>query len=147
MLEYRTDIALVSVKLPDGWNDSTFVKNTRASVTMKPGETHPSMKNMTSMDVDMLASEFNVLPSSLRQVAYKDYEHGDLPKQNTQASGRRNMEDLFHQHPPAILYNLKVSLVFARQSIEFQRRSHGVSHAFRVCCHATGTPFSTTAVY
>jgi hypothetical protein len=107
VLEYRKECALVTVKLPETWNDSTFVEDKYAGVLPKLSGIHSTMKGMSSSDIDILASEYDVLASSLRQVFYKDYEHGDLPKQNTQASGRRNMEDLFHQHPAAILYNLK----------------------------------------
>ncbi|KAL3924380.1 MAG: hypothetical protein SGILL_001080 [Bacillariaceae sp.] len=107
VLEYQKEGALVSIKLPEAWVESTYQKDKKAALMTKPGDIHPSMKKMSSSELDILVSEYEVPANSLRQVFYKDYEHEDLPKQNTQASGKRNMEDLFHQHAPAILYNLK----------------------------------------
>jgi hypothetical protein len=106
-LEYQKDSALVAVELPDTWKKSTVTKDQKGDISGIPGAIHPSLKKLPLKTLDNLVSEYNVTANTLRQVWYKDYEQGDLPKQNVQGNGKRNMEDLFHLHPAAILYNLK----------------------------------------
>jgi hypothetical protein len=107
VLEYRKDCAIVAVDLPETWEKSTYTKDQQKILSNDSGDIHTSMKKMERSDLDALVSEHNMPANRLRIVKYKDYEQGDLPKQNLQGNGKRNMEDLFHQHPPAIFYNLK----------------------------------------
>jgi hypothetical protein len=100
VLDYQKDSAIVAVDLPESWKESTVTNNQKGAI-------HPSLKKLPPSDIDNLVSEYKVPANALRKVWYKDYEQGDLPKQNIQGNGKRNMEDLFHLHPAAILYNLK----------------------------------------
>ncbi|KAG7353100.1 myosin head motor domain containing protein [Nitzschia inconspicua] len=106
VLEYKKHSALVALDLPATWEKSTFTRNQK-DLSNVFNDIHPSLKKVPHSELDILVSEYGVPANMLRQVIYNDYEKGDLPKQNAQGSGKRNMEDLFHQHPPAILYNLK----------------------------------------
>jgi hypothetical protein len=105
VLEHQKDSALVAVDPPDTWKKSTVIKDQKGDFSVTSGAIHPSLKKLPPGELDNLVSQYNV--PLLRQVWYKDYEQGDLPKQNIQGNGKRNMEDLFHLHPAAILYNLK----------------------------------------
>jgi hypothetical protein len=102
VLEYHKDHAVVSVVQQEAWDESTFLGKGYGHAGI-----HSSMKNTPSNEIDHYTSNYGVSASNLRKVFYRDYDDGDLPKQNVQGYGKRNMEDLMFQHPAAILYNLK----------------------------------------
>jgi hypothetical protein len=106
VLEYRNDCALVAVMLPGEWDGSTMLNEKEESRRLSV-YIHPSMKGVPKDDILSFAAEYQIPQSILRKVLYKDYIDGELPKQNLDGQGKRDMADLIHLHSAAILYNLK----------------------------------------
>jgi hypothetical protein len=106
VLEYRNDYALVAVMLPGEWDGSTMLNDKEESRRLS-ANIHPSMKGMPEDDILGYAAEYQIPQSILRKVRYKDYIDGQLPKQNLDGQGKRDMADLINLHSAAILYNLK----------------------------------------
>jgi hypothetical protein len=106
VLEYRNDYALVAVMLPGEWDGSTMLNDKEESHRLS-AKIHTSMKGLPEDDVFGLAAEYQIPQSIMRKVRYKDYIDGQLPEQNLDGQGKRDMADLIHLHSAAILYNLK----------------------------------------
>ena len=114
VLEYNADHAIVAINLPYKWEDSTIWGD-----DLRVGfDIHPSMESMAFEKMDLLAVENQVSSSMLRKVYYKDYELGEMPRQNIDESSNQNtrfsehktvsdLADLKELNMATILYNLK----------------------------------------
>jgi myosin heavy subunit len=65
------------------------------------------MKTFPKDDVARITSDYGLPHCQLRKVLYRDYEKGELPLQNKQGEGKRDMAALKELYSPAILYHLK----------------------------------------
>ena len=106
VLEHRNDYALVAVMLLGEWDGSTILSDKEESRRLSTN-IHPSMKGVPEDDILGFAAEYQIPQSILRKVRYKDYIDGQLPEQNLDGHGKRDMADLINLHSAAILYNLK----------------------------------------
>eukprot|EP00934_Nitzschia_sp_Nitz4_P009036 Nitzschia sp. Nitz4//scaffold12_size214221//160354//165484//NITZ4_001523-RA/size214221-snap-gene-0.95-mRNA-1//1//CDS//3329535089//9026//frame0 len=103
VLENRKDYAIVAIDPPEDWEETTALQE-ESDIPL--GQVHSSMKAVLRSDVDRLAAQHSLPVSQLRRVFYDDYPMKELPGQNA-GPGKRDMADLIHLHPAAILYNLK----------------------------------------